>query len=398
MSDFKKDILIFGGGIAGLWLLNSLKKQGYNVALIEKNTLGGAQTLASQGMIHGGQKYILTGNISNHAVNVAEMPAVWASCFQGKGDIDLSKVKTLSDEQIMWSSGNMASNLTVFMAAKAVNGNTIKLDKNNVPDVLKLGDGFKGKAYKLSESVLDAKNLIENLASNQEQDIYKGELTELIKSGNNSDKAIIKDGNGNLHEVSANLFIFTSGQGNEEFAKMIGLNKTEITQRRPLKQIMIKDMNYPLYGHCITANPKPRVTITAHPIENNKYIWYLGGNIAEKSVSLGNIDAIKFAKSEMMDIFPEINWDNKEWSVLEINRAEPNQDNGRLPEGSHFEAFENNIIAWPSKLTFTPSLATKINKWLDDNDYKPSGEQTKLELPHAEIGLYPWEDAEWIKI
>ncbi|MFN7609893.1 MAG: FAD-dependent oxidoreductase, partial [bacterium] len=51
------DVVLIGGGIAGLWLANVLQQKGYTVALLEENTLGGEQTLASQGMIHGGQKY-----------------------------------------------------------------------------------------------------------------------------------------------------------------------------------------------------------------------------------------------------------------------------------------------------------------------------------------------------
>ncbi len=50
------DIIVFGGGIAGLWLSNVLVREGYDVILIESDRLGCGQTLASQGMIHGGQK------------------------------------------------------------------------------------------------------------------------------------------------------------------------------------------------------------------------------------------------------------------------------------------------------------------------------------------------------
>ena len=48
------DIVVFGGGIAGLWLLNRLRDEGYDAILLEADGLGAAQTLASQGIIHGG--------------------------------------------------------------------------------------------------------------------------------------------------------------------------------------------------------------------------------------------------------------------------------------------------------------------------------------------------------
>ena len=46
-SPLKPDILIFGGGIAGLWLINRLNAAGYQCLLLETDTLGGDQTLAS---------------------------------------------------------------------------------------------------------------------------------------------------------------------------------------------------------------------------------------------------------------------------------------------------------------------------------------------------------------
>ena len=62
----KVDTVIAGGGIAGLWLLNVLRSKGYSAVLLEAGSLGGAQTLSSQGIIHGGMKYALGGR--PHAV------------------------------------------------------------------------------------------------------------------------------------------------------------------------------------------------------------------------------------------------------------------------------------------------------------------------------------------
>src|SRR5665213_2066743 len=50
------DIAIFGGGIAGLWLLNRLRTAGYSALLFESGALGGGQTNKAQGIIHGGMK------------------------------------------------------------------------------------------------------------------------------------------------------------------------------------------------------------------------------------------------------------------------------------------------------------------------------------------------------
>ena len=48
------DILIFGGGIAGLWTLHRLRRAGFAACLLESSSLGSTQSIGSQGIIHGG--------------------------------------------------------------------------------------------------------------------------------------------------------------------------------------------------------------------------------------------------------------------------------------------------------------------------------------------------------
>ena len=55
------DVVIIGAGIAGLWLHNRLNQMGFHAILLENDTIGNAQTLSSQGIIHGGAKYALNG-------------------------------------------------------------------------------------------------------------------------------------------------------------------------------------------------------------------------------------------------------------------------------------------------------------------------------------------------
>ena len=61
------DVVIVGGGIAGLWILSALRAEGYQTILLEKDALGAGQTLASQGIIHGGTKYALTGKLTGRS-------------------------------------------------------------------------------------------------------------------------------------------------------------------------------------------------------------------------------------------------------------------------------------------------------------------------------------------
>jgi glycerol-3-phosphate dehydrogenase len=137
------DIAIIGGGVAGLWLLNRARNAGYNAVLFEQQALGSAQTVASQGMIHGGVKYTLGGALSGASEAIADMPAHWRRCMKGEGDVDLRGTNILSDHFYMWSSQSALSKVTTFLASKALRGRVDALKKSDFPPVF-CDPAFKG--------------------------------------------------------------------------------------------------------------------------------------------------------------------------------------------------------------------------------------------------------------
>lgn len=393
------DVIIVGAGIAGLWLGNVLKRGGYNVIVIEKDAIGSGQTLASQGMIHGGQKYTLTGKAGTQAASIAEMPARWEACFGGFGDVDLTGVEFLSDTQVMWPAGDMLASAAVFGAAKLVNAKTRKLKARDYPEALAEKKKFKGPVYELPEKVMDVQSLLRVLAKGLKGRIFKGDITEILPDGQ-----VAVSGKA-LH---AQVIVFTAGTGNEDAFRMLNLKK-KVTQRRPLRQVMVRPVPYALYGHGITASPKPRLTVTSYKtsiksdsIDYGEYLWYLGGAIAEEGARMTDAEAIAFAQKELMEVFPDIDWSSREWATWLGDRAEPFNDKGDLPPGPHVQQRGRVLAAWPVKLTFAPALADRIMAWLRDNNIMAASleaaRQAPLpDLPQAEMGRTPWEVAQWRK-
>ena len=378
---YHHDIIVCGGGIAGLWLGNTLLRAGYNVILIEKDKLGAGQTLASQGMIHGGQKYVLTGALSSHAQAISGMSERWQACLDGSGEIDLKPVEILSATQVMWPAGSLLSSVAVFAAAKLVNAKTTQLEREEWPAALKQS---AGPVYSLPEKVLDMRSLVQVLARNLAGRTLRGDIT-----GVQPDGSIRVSG----HDLRAQRIVFTAGAGNDLALKLLQRDESR-TQRRPLRQIMVRPLPDALFGHGIVSSPQPRITVTSHRCEGG-YVWYLGGGVAEKGASMDEGSALRFAMEELQAIFPALDWRAKEWASWHGDRVEPLDAAGELPAGPAVHECGRVLLAWPVKLTFAPALADRVQELLVRDEIQPAYGSEPPPLPAAEIGAYPWEGAAW---
>jgi glycerol-3-phosphate dehydrogenase len=156
------DLAIIGGGVAGLWLMNCAQKAGYNCALFDSNGLGSGQSLASQGMIHGGMKYTLGGALSGASEAIASMPSYWQDCLQGEGELDLRQTQVLCDHFFLWSNASASSRLATFLASKLIRGRADAVTPEQRPELLRHKD-FTGSLYRINDLVLDDPSLLTNI-------------------------------------------------------------------------------------------------------------------------------------------------------------------------------------------------------------------------------------------
>ena len=380
------DIVICGGGVAGLWLLNVLTKAGFDVLLVEKDTLGGTQTIASQGMIHGGQRYMLGTNPSTHADSVSKLPERWDACLGGYGELDLRDVRVLSETQVMWSTGGLLAHFALSAATHVLKAKMRKLDVREVPEALaKLADT---SVWELPEKVLDVGCLVAKLSAPHKARIRKASVDTLSRQGQLTVAGA---------KINAQAIICAAGLGNEELLALLDAGKGS-SQRRPLRQFMVKSMPFALYGHGISTSYKPRVTITSYPLQSGGYVWYLGGALADEALPLPEHEAIAFAKKEMAELFNHLDWSGKQWSTWFGIRAEAHCPTGRLPSGPVVQEYSNVLVVWPTKLTLTPLLGDLVlerlvKKRVRPKQPGPSSPSSNVSLPPlAEV---PWEQAAW---
>ncbi|PIE20604.1 MAG: FAD-dependent oxidoreductase [Neptuniibacter caesariensis] len=358
MNTLKFDLIIVGGGVAGLWLLNKAVNAGLSAILLEKNELGGGQTICAQGIIHGGTKYALNGVLTQASNTIKAMPQRWKDCLDGHGEIDLSAVEQLSDAHYMWSKGSLSSKMTTFFATKAFRGRVEEVKKADRPTVFQ-HKAFKGSLYRLNEIVLNVPSLINALRAPVAERIYQADIETATFNQSPNGIAALEFPDKNLRLEPGQL-VLTAGEGIESITGKLKLSFPEM-QRRPLHMVMVKhDYDLPTFAHCIGTGSKPIATITTHPCEDGKHVWYLGGDIAETGVQRDTVSQIKFAQKAMADLLPWVDLSQAQWRTFHINRAEPKQSALTRPDSAFAHQSGNCIIAWPTKLALSPDLADQI--------------------------------------
>lgn len=381
------DILVVGGGIAGLWLNARLRRAGYSTVLVENTALGGVQSMRSQGIIHGGTKYALHGALTGASEAIADMPSLWRQCLAGDGELDLRGVRVLSDAHYLWSPGGLAGNLTSFFASKAVRSRVAQVKGDELPPALK-DKAFKGKAYRLSELVLDVPSLIAHLAVLGGDGLLAGERIEPLREGDELVGLRVDD-----RDIRAQRVVLAAGAGNEALLRELGLEQPAM-QRRPLHMVLLKAPTLkPLYAHCVGGGPKPRVTVTTHPAADGQWVWYLGGDIAEaEGVARSEAEQIAEAQRELRKLLPWVDLSAARWATLRVDRAEPAQS-GLLRPDSAFLADQGRLLAgWPTKLALAPNFADRVFEALDRDGIRPAAGQALPELPRPPLARPVWEE------
>ncbi|CAE6947852.1 MULTISPECIES: NAD(P)/FAD-dependent oxidoreductase [Pseudomonas] len=380
------DVLIVGGGIAGLWLNARLRREGYATLLLENATLGGGQSVASQGIIHGGAKYALHGALTGASEAIADMPRRWREAIAGNGEIDLSGVRLLSDAHYLWSPGSLAGNLTSFFASKAVRGRVDQVKGDQLPPALQ-DRKFKGKVYRLAELVLDVPSLITRLAELSANSLLACKVIEPLHE-NQQLVGLRVDG----REIRAQRIVLSAGSGTAELLTALGLNKPE-QQLRPLHMVLAKGPSLkPLYAHCLGGGPKPRVTVTTHPCSDGEWVWYMGGDIAEASgVARSPDEQIQAAQTEMASLLPWIDLSTAKWATFRVDRAEPAQSSLMRPDNAFLADEGALIVGWPTKLALAPDFADRVMASLKRDAIVPAEHPALPELKQPEVAQPIWE-------
>lgn len=393
------DVLIFGGGAAGLWLLDQLSRRGDRVLLLEAGRLGQGQTVASQGIIHGGLKYTLQGLLTPAAREIRDMPEVWRQSLAGTRVPDLRHTRLRSAVCHLWRSESLRSRLGMLGARVGLHVAPQELTAADRPPALA---NCPGPIARLDEQVIDPVSFVADLAGQHRERILKidvpGGIDFVISAPGIVECVILSHPEtGQPQEFYPRHVVLTAGAGNAELRRRFGLAADQM-QRRPLHMVMVRGDLPVLNGHCVDG-AHTRVTITSDRDSSGRTVWQVGGQLAEDGVSLDEVGLIHRAGRELAAVLPGIDLSHLECATYRVDRAERASPRGGRPDTATVINEGNVISAWPTKLALAPQLARMVEASLPASQVGGCDLKTLQDWPRPQVAQPPWETARtWYRL
>lgn len=389
------DSVIFGGGAAGLWLLDRLSRDGHHVVLLESGALGGGQTIASQGIIHGGMKYSLSGLLTRSAISIREMPALWRDALLGHTTPNLTRTRLRSDCCYLWQTDSFSSRVGMLGARIGLQVKSESIENSERPAALA---NVFGTVAKLPEQVICPASFMADLANQYRDRILKidaksGLKFKLGSPGEVESIRLISPEDGSKLELQPRQVIFTAGAGNAKLREMVGLSG-DVMQRRSLHMVLARGALPVLNGHCVDG-AKTRVTITSDVDDEGRTVYQIGGQLAEDGVKLEPLALAERARTELADVLPNLDLSDVEWSTYRVDRAEGATGNGSRPDTIQVLCAGNVTTGWPTKLVLAPILSQEIASRASSPYVSAEFDSTPLaSWPRPEVASLPWEEAD----
>ena len=397
------DAVIFGGGAAGLWILDELRRAGYTAVLLESNRLGSGQTIASQGIIHGGVKYTLGGILTPSANAIREMPLIWRRCLAGEREPALLRTRLRAEHCYLWRTASFSSKLAMIGAKAGLRVTPIPIDDADRPPVL---EHCPGTVARLDEQVIDPASFLHDLADRNRGAILSIDASsglEIDRTDSASPRIrLLAPDSGRPLDLHPRWVVLTAGQGNAALRAQLGLDGSRHPRRspgiresqmqlRPLKMVLACGRLPILNGHCVDG-ATPRVTITTSSSSTGATIWQIGGEIAETGVEMADGDLLRFAKSEVESVLPGVDLSDVQWATSTADRAESKTRAGLRPDDATVLVDGCVVTIWPTKLALAPRCGSLVLGILDP----PIGNAIDAGLfdnwPRPRVALPPWEE------
>ena len=391
-SPLELDVVVLGGGVTGLWLLDVLDAAGHRAVLLAAGDLGAGQTIASQGIVHGGLKYSLRGVLTASARAIRDMPRRWREALAGAGRPDLSHTRLRAEYCHLWQTRQLRSRMAMLGALRGLAVTARPLDDHERPPALR---ACPGTVARLDEQVVEPGSMLGDLASRHGAKILRVDARGGLEIDRGADGRrrvrLLSPADGSPLDLLSRRLVLCAGAGNAALRARLGLGEGPVMQRRPLHMVVLRGELPILNGHCVDGMAT-RVTITTTRDAADRVVWQVGGQVAEDGVDLERPALLERARRELAEVLPGVDLSRAEWGSYRVDRAEAVAAGGARPGDAALLEEGDVLTAWPTKLALVPRLVDRITERLDPPGGAPPDLRALARWPRPGVACPPWDE------
>ncbi len=355
------DVAIYGTGAAGLWIANRLQSVGARILIFEEASIGGGQTINSQGVIHTGAKYLQPGG-----KQFAAAGQLWKRAFVGQSSVDLRAVTVLSEYQhILTQSGPFGLRrriMEVFLRRRGIELAT----PMDASELARLPCRSDFGVVRVSERTICAVSLVRELSRPVAGKIIPGRLLGFTDTEKPSAWRSIVEINGRLRKVDAGAHVCAMGHGNSKFLHHARIDDVEL-RTRTFCQLVISGNLPEFFGVAVSSRGLPTIVVTSHHAPNRGgNVWYVGGRLAEQPLELLSSTELHAHVGRELEMAGfDINWPACHPTIHRVRHTEAGMGGlewrlGLRNRGPLLRTAGNIHFAWPNKLACAPLLAEQV--------------------------------------
>jgi glycine/D-amino acid oxidase-like deaminating enzyme len=327
MKSIRVDVCVVGGGVCGLYVENILRKSGYSVVVVQKGPWGEGQSALSQGIFHRGYKYLDKNSEGTFRRNLAESSELWQSfLMRPENGFGLSHDDFRSIDYLFFDEQQPPCDIQPFRSL-----------------------GFTGQHQISDEAQLEPALLIQKLSSKLTAGISTKQGARVEKEGRHTTVVIPEIG----IRIEPSFTVLAAGEpGIAIFNAVTG--QALLSKQRPLVQVSMAGMNFPLSAHIFQKEPRPELTITSVQ-QDGSWTWFIGGGAAETT---DPSTAVERATEKLKLFFTNLSLGK----VLTHEIIRQELYDGSSDVSSDFRILMSDDIALclPTKATLVPLLANSL--------------------------------------
>ena len=378
------DAVIFGGGAAGLWLLDRLSRDGHHVVLLESRGLGAGQTVGSQAILHVGRTSAASALATRSSKPLRELPNLWRDALLGRIAPNLTRTRLRSECCFLWQAPS---------PAPRIDSETLADDER--PAALA---EVAGPVSRLPDQVICPASFLADLADQYRDrllliDAERGLRFRLNSPGEVDAIQLTSPTDGRPLELRPRQVIFTAGSDNARLRELVGLG-VDALPSRPLHMVLARGNLPELNGHCVEG-AATIVTVTSDIDDDGRTVWQIGGQLAENGLKLKPHPQTERVREELARILPRLDLRQIEWSTYRLDRAEGETGNSSRHEAIQVFCAGNVTTGCPTKLVLAPVLAAEIADRASSPYITTPFDSTPLaDWPRPETACLPWNEAD----